>query len=597
PTCSTTYTSSSSVSAGAATSCTGAAAANYSFTYYPGTVTVQRKGVVVTASNATVSYGSAPPSISPSYAGFVNGQNSSVVSNTTCGSNYTVTTNVADTAPTTTCANAVAANYSFTYVSGTVTVTQRQVTVTAESPTVFYGAPVPTIGFALANMANSQTSSVFTTQPTCTTVYTNTDTVAMRPTTSCSGAVAANYWFSYTSGAVTIQPAVITVTASSHTRVYGDTDIPAPTPTYTGWVNGNDNSILTTQATCSTTYAATSTVAAGATTSCTGAVGGNYTFAYVNGTVTVTRATLNVTASSVASIIYGAAVPTITPSYTGFRNTDGSGVVSATTCSTTYTTTSAYGTTPTTSCANATAANYQFTYTSGTVTIAKRTITVTPPSPTVTYGDARPATTPTYTGFVNSQDTRVFDTLATCTTPYTVLTSVAASVADRTISCTGAAALNYAFSYPSGTITVQKKQLTVTATSHTVTYGDPRPTVTPLSYTGWVNDQNETTVAISGLTCDAATYTIASSATTTPATTCSGATATDYSFAYVNGAITILTKALTITASSPSVTYGDPVPSVTPAYSGLANAETASDLTTPARCTTAYTVSSGAGTT
>ncbi|MFM9125178.1 MAG: MBG domain-containing protein, partial [Actinomycetota bacterium] len=249
PTCSTTYTSSSSVSAGAATSCTGAAAANSSFTYYPGTVTVQRKGVVVTASNATVSYGSAPPSISPSYAGFVNGQNSSVVSNTTCGSNYTVTTNVADTAPTTTCANAVAANYSFAYVSGTVTVTQRQVTVTAESPTVFYGAPVPTIGFALANMANSQTSSVFTTQPTCTTVYTNTDTVAMRPTTSCSGAVAANYWFSYTSGAVTIQPAVITVTASSHTRVYGDTDIPAPTPTYTGWVNGNDNSILTTQAT------------------------------------------------------------------------------------------------------------------------------------------------------------------------------------------------------------------------------------------------------------------------------------------------------------------------------------------------------------
>ncbi|MFM9125878.1 MAG: MBG domain-containing protein, partial [Actinomycetota bacterium] len=346
-----------------------------------------------------------------------------------------------------------------------------------------------------------------------------------------------------------------------------------------------------------TTLAARSSRAAVATSSCSCAVGANYSFAYVNGTVTVTRATLNVTASSGASIIFGAAVPTISPSYTGFRNTDGSGVVSATTCSTTYTTTSAYGTTPTTSCANATAANYQFTYTSGTVTIAKRTITVTPPSPTVTYGDARPATTPTYTGFVNSQDTRVFDTLATCTTPYTVLTSVAASVADRTISCTGAAALNYAFSYQSGTITVQKKQLTVTATSHTVTYGDPRPTVTPLSYTGWVNDQDETTVAITGLTCGAATYTIASSATTTPATTCSGATATDYSFAYVNGAITILAKALTITASSPSVTYGDPVPSVTPAYSGLANAETASDLTTPARCTTAYTVSSGAGTT
>ena len=61
-------------------------------------------------------------------------------------------------------------------------------------------------------MANSQTSSVFTTQPTCTTVYTTSDTVSMHPATSCSGAVAANYWFTYTSGQVTIQPAVITVT-------------------------------------------------------------------------------------------------------------------------------------------------------------------------------------------------------------------------------------------------------------------------------------------------------------------------------------------------------------------------------------------------
>ena len=67
------------------------------------------------------------------------------------------------------------------------------------------------------------------------------------------------------SHSVTIQPAIITVTASSHTRVYGDTDIPAPTPSYTGWVNGNDNTILTTQASCTTTYSQTSTVAAGAT--------------------------------------------------------------------------------------------------------------------------------------------------------------------------------------------------------------------------------------------------------------------------------------------------------------------------------------------
>ena len=138
----------------------------------------------------------------------------------------------------------------------------------------------------------------------------------------------------------------------------------------------------------------------------------------------------------------------------------------------------------------------------------------------------------------------------------------------------------------------------ITATSHTVTYGDAKPTVTPYSYTGWVNSQNETTVTITGLTCDSATYTISTSATLTPSTDCTGATSTNYSFAYVAGSITIQRQPLMITASSPTVTYGDPVPAITPGYVGLVNAETAAaNLTTAARCVTAYTVTSNAGTT
>ena len=550
PTCSTTYQSTSSVAAGASTSCSGATAANYSFTYIPGTITVTRKGVVVTASSPTVSYGSSPPAISPSYSGFMNGENSSVVSNTTCSSLYTVTTNVGVT-PSTSCANAVAANYSFTYTNGFVTVAQRRVVMTASIPVVFYGSSVPTVGFSLTNMANGQDHTVFSTQPTCTTAYTATDVVGARPVTSCTGAAADNYWFVYTDAYVDIRPAVITITASSHTRVYGDTSVPTITPTFTGWQNGNSESILAAQPTCATAYTNLSTVAAGARTYCSGAVGGNYTFTYVDGAVTVTRATIMVTASSVPSIIYGAAVPTITPGYSGFVNGESSSVITNTTCSTTYTVTSAFGTTPTTSCANATAANYRFDYTTGTVTIAKRTITVTASSPTRTYGDAVPAITPSYVGYVNSQNTSAFDTLATCTTAYTVLSNAASS---PSTTCSGASALNYQFSYVPGTVTVNKKQVTITATSHTVTYGDAKPTVTPYSYTGWVNSQNENTVTITGLTCDSATYTISTSATLTPSTDCTGATSTNYSFAYVAGSITIQRQPLMITASSPTVT-------------------------------------------
>ena len=592
PTCSTTYQPTSSVSAGAATSCTGAAAANYSFSYIPGTITVERKGVVVTASSPTVSYGSAPPAVTPSYDGFMNGENSSVVGNTTCSSLYTITTDVGVT-PSTSCANAVAANYSFTFTSGFVTVVQRRVVLTASTPVVFYGSAVPTVGFSLTNMANGQDFTALSTQPTCTTTYTVTDTVGARPVTTCASAAAANYWFVYVDAYVDIQPAVITITASSHTRVYGETSVPTVTATYTGWQNGNSEAILSTLATCATDYSNLSTVAAGARTYCSGAAGGNYTFTYVDGVVTVQRATIMVTASSVPSIIYGAAVPTITPDYTGLVNSQTSSVVSGTTCSTTYTTTSPFATTPTTACANATAANYRFDYTTGTVTIAKRTITVTASSPIRTYGDAVPTITPSYVGYANNQNTEAFDTWATCSTVYTVLSNVASAPAT---SCSGATALNYQFTYVPGSVTVNKKQLTVTATSHTVTYGDPKPAVTPYSYTGWVNSQDETTVTITGLACNSATYSISTSAALTPSTDCAGAVATNYSFAYVAGSITILQQPLMITASSPTVAYGDPVPAITPGYVGLVNAETAAaNLTTAARCVTAYTVSSGAG--
>ena len=124
---------------------------------------------------------------------------------------------------------------------------------------------------------------------------------------------------------------------------------------------------------------------------------------------------------------------------------------------------------------------------------------------------------------------------------YTVLSNVASAPAT---SCSGATALNYQFTYVPGSVTVNKKQLTVTATSHTVTYGDPKPAVTPYSYTGWVNSQDETTVTITGLACNSATYSISTSAALTPSTDCAGAVATNYSFAYVAGSITILQQPL-----------------------------------------------------
>lgn len=104
--------------------------------------------------------------------------------------------------------------------------------------------------------------------------------------------------------------------------------------------------------------------------------------------------------------------------------------------------------------------------------------------------------------------------------------------------------------------------MTVKASSLTVIYGDPVPSITA-SLNGFVNGEGSG-VLTTQPTCTTA-YTTTSNAGTTPATSCSGALATNYKFTYVPGSMTIGQASVTITASSPSVTYGDPIPMITAA--------------------------------
>lgn len=68
--------------------------------------------------------------------------------------------------------------------------------------------------------------------------------------------------------------------------------------------------------------------------------------------------------------------------------------------------------------------------------------------------------------------------------------------------------------------------------------------------------------------------------------------------ASVSGTLTeaVNTIGLTITASSASVNYGAPVPTITPSYLGFTDGDTASALTAPPVCTTTYTPDSPVGT-
>ncbi len=106
----------------------------------------------------------------------------------------------------------------------TQTVNKAALTITASSPTVPYGSPVPGITPGYSGWVNGDTPSSLTTQPTCTTTYTPTSAVGSSPSTSCSGAVDANYSISYVSGKVTVIKATptLSVASSKNPSNYGD---------------------------------------------------------------------------------------------------------------------------------------------------------------------------------------------------------------------------------------------------------------------------------------------------------------------------------------------------------------------------------------
>ncbi|TAN24082.1 MAG: Ig-like domain repeat protein, partial [Acidobacteria bacterium] len=94
----------------------------------------------------------------------------------------------------------------------------------------------------------------------------------------------------------------------------------------------------------------------------------------------------------------------------------------------------------------------------------------------------------------------------------------------------------------------------------------------------------------------ASTASSSSPAGSTAPTACSGAAAPGYTIVYAPGVVTVTPAPLTITASSPSMTYGGVVPAVAPVYSGFVNGDTAAALTTEPTCLADATSATPAGT-
>ncbi len=400
-----------------------------------------------------------------------------------------------------------------------------------------------------------------------------------------------------------------TTTASNAAATYGAasatlnaTVTPASGPTVgAGTVTFTIKSGLTTVG--SVTSATVSANAASATFALTGVNAGTYTIeaAYSGSaghnasnnsaqsptpTLTIGKKTLTVSATD-QSKTYGSANPAFGFSYSGgFIGTDtAAGIDTPPTCSSTATTTTPVGTAPIT-CSGGVDNNYAFSYVAGTLTIGKKTLTVTATDQSKTYGSANPAFGFSYSGgFVGTDTAAGIDTPPTCSSTATTATPVGTAP----ITCSGGVDNNYAFSYVAGTLTIGKKTLTVSATDQSKTYGslfvfDTTSPSAHFTVVGLVNGDTVTDVTLSS-TGAAATATVGGSPYPILISGALGTGLSNYDITYENAELTVDPKALTVSATDQSKTYGSlfvfdtTSPSAHFTVVGLVNGDTVTDVT------------------
>src|SRR6185312_13471063 len=250
---------------------------------------------------------------------------------------------------------AVDANYNISYVAGTLTVTTSNLAF-GPIPSKVYG----TADFDPGATSGSPITYTSGTPSVATIVAGKIHIVGVGASiiTATSGANSLQQ-------TLTVTRAPLTITANDQSRPYGSNNLPL-TLSYLGFVNGETSANLTTQATPTTVANARSRVGTYPIT-VNGAASNNYTIAYVAGTLTVTQVPLIVTVNN-ASKNYGAVLPFLSASYSGFQNGDTPGnFATQPTFSTTATAASPVGTYPITA-SGIVAPNYVISYVAGTLT-------------------------------------------------------------------------------------------------------------------------------------------------------------------------------------------------------------------------------------
>ena len=253
------------------------ASSNYSVSYKAGTLTITPRAITITAVDLERAYGDDNDELTYTVggSGLANGDTLSGALATSADSasdvgDYTISQGTLD----------ASSNYSVSYNAGTLTITPRAITITADDLERTYGDDNGTLTYTVggSGLANGDTLSGA--------LATSADSASDVGTYAISQGTldaSSNYSVSYKAGTLTITPRAITITADDLERAYGDDN---GTLTYTvggsGLANGDTLSGALATSADSTSDVGTYAISQG-----TLDASSNYVVTYYKGTLTV----------------------------------------------------------------------------------------------------------------------------------------------------------------------------------------------------------------------------------------------------------------------------------------------------------------------
>ena len=302
------------------------------------------------------------------------------------------------------------------------------------------------------------------TQPSISTPAGTASAVGSYPI-NLSGGFAINYGIILQSGVMTINKATLSISADNKTRLYGSPN-PALTVSYSGFVNGENQSVIDNAPAIATSATPASDVGTYPI-SLSGGSDNNYELVYTNGSFAITKVTLTASVSN-TSKTYGSVNPPFTINYSGFVNGENSSVIDlAPVASTPATISSNVGSYPITA-SSGSDNNYSFTYVAGSLTINKAPVIATALDASRPYGVPNPTFVINYSGFVNGETVSVIDIQPTATTT----AIVASPIGNYPIAVSGGVDNNYSFTYVNGVLSVGKSNPVITWNNPApITYG------------------------------------------------------------------------------------------------------------------------------